>query len=122
MDEQFRERLVFVNGVRHRQSLTMKRLVVRGRKRRSWRVVVARRFVVRSPVRSSACGAQFVRRRQSAGVGVGACGCRSTSAEGTRAARIRGADGTQGKSFFIIISFSLGFLRVCVCVRPRPVK
>ena len=61
----------------------------------------------------------FVRRRRQRG-GVGAFGCGSASAEETRAARIRGADGTQGKSLFL--SFSFGFL-VCVCVvRPRLAK
>ena len=51
----------------------------------------------------------FVRRR----VGVGAFGCGSACAKGTRAARIRGADGTKGSPLFI--SFHLGFC-VCVCV------
>ena len=55
----------------------------------------------------------FVRRRQSAGVGVGAFGCGSMSVEETRAARIRGADGTKGSLSFV--SFSFGVVCVCVC-------
>ena len=71
----------------------------------------SRRFVVQGGS-SSSCGARFVRRRQSAGVGVGAFGGGSVCVEETRAARIRGADGTQGKSplyFFFI------WVLVCVC-------
>ena len=73
-------------------------------------MVVARSWF--EEVRSSSCGARFVRRRQSAGVGVGAFGGGSVCVEETRAARIRGADGTQGKSLFLFFSF--GFLCVCV--------
>jgi len=54
-----------------------------------------------------------VRRRQSAGVGVGALGCGSVCAEETRAARTRGSPRNAGKSPFLI-SFSFGFLCVCV--------
>ena len=69
---------------------------------------------VRRPVR-----AQLVRRRQSAGVGVGAFGGGSVYVRETRAARTRGADGTQGKFLFL---FHLVFWGVCVCVRPRPIE
>ena len=64
-------------------------------------------------VRSSSCGARVVRRRQSASVGVGAFGCGSVCAEETRAARIQGADGTQGSPLSLFL-FHLGFC-VCVC-------
>ena len=50
----------------------------------------------------------------SAGVGVGAFGGGSVCAEETRAARIRGADGTQGSPLSLFL-FHLGFC-VCVCV------
>jgi len=64
--------------------------------------------------------AKLVRRRQSAGVGVGAFGCRSTSAEETRAARTRGSPRNQGKS---LLYFFFIWVLVCVCVvRPRPAK
>ena len=58
--------------------------------------------------------AKLVRRRQSAGVGVGAFGCGSVSVEETRAARIRGADGTPGKSIYYF--FFIWVFGVCVCV------
>ena len=84
-------------------------------------VVVARWLF--EEVRSSSCGARFVRRRQSAGVGVGAFGGGSVDVEETRAARIRGADGTQGSLFFFSFSFLFIWVFVCVCVvRPRPAK
>ena len=87
------------------------RFMVRGVPGCPGTVVVARRFVVRS---------WFVRRR----VGVG------FSAAGPRVPRGRAPPGHEvpterkGSPLIIIISFSLGFLRVCVCVcvRPRPVK
>ena len=96
VDEQFRERLV------------------------SWSAFV----VVWSPVHSSSCGAQLirrrvgaqlVRRRQSAGVGVGAFGSGSVRVSETRAARTRGADGTPGKFLFLLFLFHLVFWGVCVC-------
>jgi len=56
--------------------------------------------------------AKLVRRRQSAGVGVGAFGCGSASAEETRAARIRGEPADEREvplfSFFVYLG--------CVCV------
>ena len=78
--------------------------------------------VVWSPVCSLSCGAQFVRRRVSAGVGVGAFGGGSVCVRESRAARTRGADGTQGKFLFLLFHFHLVFWGVCVCVRPRPIK
>ena len=40
------------------------------------------------------------------------------AAEEARAARIRGADGTKGKSHFLLFLYSSGFLCECECGRP----
>ena len=84
-------------------------------------VVVARRFVVRGRsfvvvVVVESSSAKLVRRRREPGGATGRALFRAFgAAEEARAARIRGADGTQGKSFFFsIISLHLGF-GVCVC-------
>ena len=85
-------------------------------------VVQASSFVVVwSPVRSSSCGAQFIHRRPSAGVGVGAFGGGSVCVRETRAARTRASRRNPREVHFLFL-FHLGFWGVCVCVRPRLAK
>ena len=66
--------------------------------------------------------AKLVRRRQSAGVGVGASGCGSASAEETRADGRKVSQRTKEKSLHFL-SFSLGFFwGVCVCREASSLK